>query len=274
MRRIIFLLAFSLPFLIFGITGCETFDSGYGPTVIQGPKQPVQATKEPEPTYEKKRISAPDEDAPIGPTPKSASQTVQDENIDGKPAVKTAANVPVVNPDGSIRATYKMTFTGNVTTIDPIKRTISIKTKDQYLSFDLIDPVLRGYNTVSDIKISDVVSLAYVPKGTAIAKGETFPEDLMGETVPDQIVPARSRMKTSRNSSSSRSSSNHAAPVRVKYKVNRLTFGEIDNNKDGKISPVELGTVLPSVTMEEFKKYDRNGDGGLDEKEYKAVKKR
>jgi hypothetical protein len=265
MRRIILMLVFSFPFIIFGLTGCETFDTGPGPDVIQGPKRPAKARKDAETVYEKKRVSAPDEDAPIGPTPKSASQTVQDENIEGK--------TPATNPDGSIRSTYKMTFTGSVTGLNAINRTIAVKTSDKYLSFDLIDPVLRGYNTVSDIKIGDIITLGYIPAGIAIAKGEAFPEDLRRQTAADQILPSRPKAKNSRKDGATRTG-NRSAPVRVKYKVNRLSFAEIDNNKDGKISPVELGCVLPSVTMDIFKKYDRNGDGCLDENEYKAVKKK
>ncbi len=52
-----------------------------------------------------------------------------------------------------------------------------------------------------------------------------------------------------------------------------MSFADVDNNKDGKISPVELGAVLPSVTIEDFKRYDRNGDGFLDASEYKTVRK-
>jgi Ca2+-binding EF-hand superfamily protein len=52
-----------------------------------------------------------------------------------------------------------------------------------------------------------------------------------------------------------------------------MSFAEIDNNKDGKISPVELSTVMPSVSMESFKQYDRNGDGFLDMNEYRSVRK-
>ncbi len=50
------------------------------------------------------------------------------------------------------------------------------------------------------------------------------------------------------------------------------TFGTVDNNKDGKISPVELCVVIQDLTMEEFRSYDTNGDGFLDQKEFKRVR--
>jgi hypothetical protein len=120
---------------------------------------------------------------------------------------------------------------------------------------------------VSDIKVGDRVSLGYIPNGIAIAKGESFPEELKPQTVADDIS-SKARVKKPKQTATNRS-----APVRVKYKVNRLSFADVDNNKDGKISPVELGCVLPSVTMEDFKKYDRNSDGCLDANEYKSVRK-
>lgn len=51
-------------------------------------------------------------------------------------------------------------------------------------------------------------------------------------------------------------------------------FGTVDNNKDGKISPVELCAVVPDLTMEEFRTYDRSGDGSLDKAEFLNVRRR
>ncbi len=237
---------------LFAITGCETLDLGPGPTVIMGPKPPPRQKQEA--SYQKQPLTAPDEEAALGPTPPSAAQTVRDENLAGSPASGKKTSSPL------------MIFTGKVTKIDA--GTIAVRTSDKHLAFDLINPLLRGYAGTGDIKIGDIVSLGYISSGIAIAKGETFPEDLKPQTMADDLSPPKTNNRKSRQTAN-----NHGRPVRVKYKVNRLSFPDVDNNKDGKISPVELGTVLPSVTMEDFKKYDRNGDGYLDANEYKAVKK-
>jgi hypothetical protein len=162
-----------------------------------------------------------------------------------------------------------MIFTGKVTRIDTGTREIGLQTSDKRLAFDLANPQLRGYQNLADIKIGDTVSLGYIPGGIAIVKGETFPEDLKAKTAADGLSPA----PRAKRNKSKKGAGNHGAPVRVKYKVNRMSFAEVDNNKDGKISPVELGTVMPSVSMESFKQYDRNGDGSLDINEYRTVRK-
>ncbi len=242
------------------ITGCETLDLGPGPTVIMGPKPPPKQ-KQQDVAYEKQRLTAPDEEAPLAPTPPSATQTVRAENLDGSPAGQRTALT-------GVRTKPEMIFTGKVTRLDMTSRTIAVLTSDKHLAFDLVSPTLRGYESVNDIKVGDIVSLGYISNSIAIAKGGTFPEDLKPQTVADDLSPSKVSGKRSKQSAGNRN-----GLVRVKYKVNRMSFAEVDNNKDGKISPVELGTVLPSVTMEQFKQYDRNGDGFLDANEYKAVRK-
>ncbi len=247
-------------FCLFVITGCESLNLGEGPTVIMGPKPPAKA-KPQEAVVGRQRLTAPDEEAPLGPTPPSATQTVEAENLGGAPA-----SGQKTSPAG-VKTAPEMIFTGKVTRLDTTSREIALRTSDKHLAFDLINPVLRGYQNVSDIKIGDTVSLGYIPNGIAIVKGETFPEDLKPQTAADNLSP-NAKGKKPKQAATSRS-----APVRVKYKVNRLSFADVDNNKDGKISPVELGAVLPSITMDAFKRYDRNGDGFLDANEYKAVRK-
>ena len=237
---------------LLAITGCESLNLGPGPTVIMGRTPPPKAQPA-EAAVGKQRITAPDEEAPLAPTPPSAKQTVLDENLAGSPVSrkKTSASL--------------MIFTGKVTRLDP--GTIAVLTSDKHLAFDLANPVLKGYANASDIKVGDIVSLGYIPSGIAIAKGETFPEDLKPQTAADDLSPPKT------NNKYKQTANNRGAPVRVKYKVNRMSFAEVDNNKDGKISPVELGAVMPSVTMETFKRYDRDGDVFLDTNEYKAARK-
>jgi len=55
-------------------------------------------------------------------------------------------------------------------------------------------------------------------------------------------------------------------------KTDGQNFEDVDNNKDGWISPVELCVLIPDMTMEQFRKYDKNGDGRLDRVEYGQIK--
>ena len=45
-------------------------------------------------------------------------------------------------------------------------------------------------------------------------------------------------------------------------------FKDIDNNKDGKITPIELCVMVPDLTLQKFKEYDKNNDGCLNEREF------
>jgi len=227
--------------------------------------------KQQEPVVEpNQRVTAPDEEAKLGPTPKSATQTVRDETIDGRG-----------NPTGpgatasllKVRTGSRTTFTGTVSGVDYVGKTISVKSAGKNLTFDLANPVVRGYKHTGEIQIGDTVTVGYIKNGIGIVKGENFHQDLLDQTAPDELASSQKGKRTKRTAST-QSCHNRAAPVRVKYKVNTLSFNDVDNNKDGRISPIELGTVLPSVTMQDFKKYDRNGDGNLSEAEYRDVRKR
>jgi hypothetical protein len=253
-----------LIFCLLFITGCESLDLGPNPAVITGPTPPPAQKTQENMSYEKPRLTAPDEEAPLGATPPSALQTVRAENLDGSPVSRQRTPLPQAGAKSTL-----MIFTGKVTRIDAGTREIGLQTSDKRLAFDLVNPQLRGYQNLADIKVGDTVSLGYIPSGIAIAKGEAFPEDLKAQTTADDPSPVP-RAKTNKSKKGAR---NHGAPVRVKYKVNRMSFAEVDNNKDGKISPIELCTVMPSVTMESFRQYDRNGDGFLEANEYRSVRK-
>lgn len=272
MKRMLFFTVLSV--FLAAMAGCSLdsfFSPDYGnkeypttelPDMTKKPKQ-EEAAVEPN-----QRVTAPDEEAKLGPTPKSASQTVRDEAIDGRGAPAGAGATASLL---KVRTGSRTTFTGTVTAVDYVGKTISVKSAGKNLTFDLTNPVVRGYKHAGEIQIGDVITMGYIKNGIGIVKGENFHQDLLNQTAPDEVA---SSQKGKRRTTSKQPSGNRAAPVRVKYKVNTLAFKDVDNNKDGKISPVELCTVIPSLTMEDFKKYDRDGDGSLSESEYRDVRKR
>lgn len=212
--------------------------------------------------YILRRSSRPKPAAPEEPKPTSSKETVASETIG-----KTISPGPQGTSAGTKTAS-SVIFTGVVTGIDAARKTISLKTAGKDMTFDLTNPVVRGYKDVSEIKTGDTATLAYISSGIGIVKGENFHEDLRQQAAPDEPAPVKTGNKVSKKRSKK------AAPVKVKYRVNSLAFKDVDNNKDGRVSPVELGAVIPNISMDNFKKYDRNGDGGLDENEYRSVRKR
>jgi Ca2+-binding EF-hand superfamily protein len=54
-------------------------------------------------------------------------------------------------------------------------------------------------------------------------------------------------------------------------KTDGKSFADVDNNKDGKISAIELSVVIPGLTMEQFRQYDKNHDGYLNKAEFEQI---
>ena len=65
-------------------------------------------------------------------------------------------------------------------------------------------------------------------------------------------------------------------PGRHSSKIQRIRtrgsgFDDVDANKDGKVNPVELSVIVPNLTMEQFKGFDKNSDGTLNRSEFRTV---
>ncbi|HEX2964743.1 MAG TPA: hypothetical protein VHO84_03110, partial [Syntrophorhabdaceae bacterium] len=60
-------------------------------------------------------------------------------------------------------------------------------------------------------------------------------------------------------------------PIRMVSSANKKTFSGIDNDKDGKLSPIELCVLKPDLTLEAFRQFDKNGDGFLNQLEYRSA---
>jgi small nuclear ribonucleoprotein (snRNP)-like protein len=169
-----------------------------------------------------------------------------------------------------VRTKNTVDFSGIVTHVDPETNIISLKSHGKTITFDMTNPTLTGYRNIHDIKKGDIVSVGYVPSGIQIRKGfysgthpETVPSSQNEKNTAQKKVGKAERTKL-RNSNS---------PIRLRDKPRPTSFQDVDNNKDGKISPVELSVIIPDLTMEKFKEYDKNGDGYLDEAEFNAIKK-
>lgn len=144
-------------------------------------KKPKQQETAAEPNQ---RVTAPDEEAKLGPTPRSATQTVRDETIDGRGApTGPGATASLLK----VRTGSRTTFTGTVSGVDYVGKTISVKSAGKNLTFDLANPVVRGYKHTGEIQIGDTVTVGYIKNGIGIVKGENFHQDPPGPDRPRRV---------------------------------------------------------------------------------------
>lgn len=131
-------------------------------------------------------------------------------------------------------------YYGEVTNVDAAAKTLTVKTKKDAVTFDLTKATFKGYKDVSEIKVGDKVAAKYTKDGIDVKK----------------IAAAKP-----------------AKEKKEKPAAKKKGFKDIDANKDGKITIEELTVVFVNITPEMFKKFDKNGDGALDEKEFSDASK-
>ena len=147
-------------------------------------------------------------------------------------------------------------ITGTVTTFDISAQTIAVKYGNSTIRFDLSNPVLKGYKNTAHIRKGDRIQIGYTARGVRVAK-------VMGEPVaPETSAPKVEKSVTK--------------PGRHSSKVQRIRtrgsgFDDVDANKDGKVNPVELSVIVPNLTMEQFKGFDKDKDGTLNRSEFRTV---
>lgn len=147
-------------------------------------------------------------------------------------------------------------ITGTVTTFDISAQTIAVKYGSSTIRFDLSNPVLKGYKNTAQIRKGDRIQIGYTARGVRVAK-------VMGEPVaPETSAPKVEKSVTK--------------PERHSSKVQRIRtrgsgFDDVDANKDGKVNPVELSVIVPNLTMEQFKGFDKDKDGTLNRSEFRTV---
>lgn len=167
-----------------------------------------------------------------------------------------------------VKTKQKVDFSGTVASVDPVAATLSIRSQGKTITFDMSRVILMGYGSTGEIKKGDVVSVGYTQFGLQVQKGvfavtkrETVPH---GEVVPHKVV---AKIETTKPQL------HRSTPIRMKDNKNPTSFRDIDNNKDGKITPIELCVIVPDLTLQKFKEYDKNKDGCLNESEFNAVKR-
>jgi hypothetical protein len=119
--------------------------------------------------------------------------------------------------------------------------------------------ILIGYQSTGEIRKGDRISVGYTQYGLQIRKG-TFAVTHR-ETVPQKVVTGSDPGKMRKS-----------ALTWWKNNRNSKSFRDIDNDKDGKVTPIELCVLIPNLTLQKFREYDKNGDGCLDETEFNTAK--
>jgi hypothetical protein len=151
----------------------------------------------------------------------------------------------------------KRAIEGRVIRLDQVAGILSIRVNGQVVTFDAYNPILSGYKTLADIHAGDAVGVAYTATGMIVMR-------LSGKgarSSVEQVAPKVEAPKTV------------TKLLKRKAATSGDTFDDADVNKDGMITPVELSIVIPDITMERFRRYDRNGSGRLDKSEFsEAIK--
>ena len=125
------------------------------------------------------------------------------------------------SPFASGRAWSGSTFTGKVVRVDGALETFVVKGRSATVTFDASKPVLRGYRSLAQMRVGDLVAVSYIGDGISIARQGAGGRAEEGGAGIQKL----------------RTGSRHGL-VRVVQGTGG-TFEEVDANKDGKITPVE-----------------------------------
>lgn len=141
------------------------------------------------------------------------------------------------------------TFSGTVVSVSPLTGSMTVRGPQTTVTFDLTNPVLKGYRNLGSIRKGDRIAVSYTASGIRITKGHgSAAPAIAAKTGPDKERPRRDKVS-------------HGG----------TGFEDIDENKDNRISPVELSAAIADLSMSHFSRYDKNGDGFLDRSEFGSI---
>jgi hypothetical protein len=158
-------------------------------------------------------------------------------------------------------------FYGKVDRLNESSEVLTIKGRNGVVAFDISNPILMGYRSINDIKVGDFIGVQYTRNGIRILKkgSEIKNMPLEAETAGKSRPVHEQPVTTMQNNMKKKPK----AVKRFNKSNNEIkVFGDIDVNKDGKLSPIELSTMIRELTMAKFRQYDKNGNGYLDKKEF------
>jgi hypothetical protein len=173
-----------------------------------------------------------------------------------------------VSSQRSSRPPGHLDFVGEVLGVDTAAQNMTLRSGRNTVTFDISNPVLQGYGSVAAIKKGDRVGVGYTAVGINIAKSPRITEGSaqgkagLDKSGPEKSVATPSRVQTPKKT----------LRIARRTKTDGKSFSGVDNNKDGKISPIELCVVIPNLTTEQFRQYDKNHDGYLDRAEFGQIK--
>ncbi len=151
------------------------------------------------------------------------------------------------------QAGARQAFTGVVVGVNIPSRTISVRDRGYTVTFDATNPVFSGYRGLMDVRVRHRVAVSYVGDGVRIAR-------LTGKHEPQEKEPSAALQKKQGK-----------GPAKLQKRERRGVTGgfeDVDANKDGRVTAVELSVIVTDITMDRFRQYDKDGDGCLSKTEF------